>query len=310
MRIAVLYTGELRTINKTMKWFIKNILKANTNNTVHVFATLQGDIKEYYDWISDSLGEHLQSLNIFNKDDALWNKIKEGTSSCMNLPTDVSLYLTTRSGSMIEHYQTYLSYLDMVRKENETGIEYDYVIRTRPDVLIAQPIDFHWLDWKENDILQRIGSDITEQSLKEFMCTMLYDKRILIQDNISNTQINETEFTNCIRTKHIGDILNYIRHGRYIITMRENQSIIARRQCFYTIPSIGTMYGTYRTNSDHWYDSESQLRGVCKYSGISIFDYTTTLEASSIFQYNPDNFFDVFGNLRADNNILFFLVRT
>lgn len=307
MRIAVLYTGEIRTIHKTMKWFIKNVLKPNNTNTVHVFATLQCDLHEYGDWIQDSLGDHLQSLLLFNKDGNVWNKIKENTSSVLKLSNGATNYITTRSGSMIEHYQTYLSYLEMTKKENEFGVPYDYIIRTRPDVLIAKPIDFHWLEWTEEDVKKRIGSDVTESSLKFLLCSMLYESRAFVQDSISNNQINNLDFYNC---KTPNDVVNYIRNGRYIITMRENQSIIARRSCFYTIPSIGVMYGTFKTDSEYWYDSESQLRGVCKHSGISMFDYTTQLEASSIFQYNPDNFFDIYGNLREDINVLFFLVRT
>jgi hypothetical protein len=59
MKVAVLFTGALRTIKKTMRYFKQNVL---LNSDVDVFASVQN--LEWESWIRAALGEHLRPIAI------------------------------------------------------------------------------------------------------------------------------------------------------------------------------------------------------------------------------------------------------
>ncbi len=60
------------------------------------------------------------------------------------------------------------------------------------------------------------------------------------------------------------------------------------------------MYGMYtRPDSDAWwFNAEGQFKSACYHSGLTIFDYCTTFEADSLYNYNHDNYFDENENLK------------
>ena len=63
MRIAVFYTGALRTVEKTIRFFQRNVL---LGPHVHVFACVQNDTtksnEEWEAWFRDKMGPNLVSL--------------------------------------------------------------------------------------------------------------------------------------------------------------------------------------------------------------------------------------------------------
>lgn len=140
LSIAIIYTGELRTIEKTMYYFKKNILEINPSIHLHVFAILQ-NCEEMDSWIRENMGEHLKSLEWLDKFDTTWKTIQKRLLSNMNISQNWKDYLEN-SGSMIEYYQLYLAYSNMVKYEYNTNIRYDFVLRIRPDIVINKPLDF------------------------------------------------------------------------------------------------------------------------------------------------------------------------
>lgn len=92
---------------------------------------------------------------------------------------------------------------------------------------------------------------------------------------------------------------NYLKNGSYILTIRANNLYIVKRNLFYLIPSLGTMYGLFRSpNEDaYWFNSKNQFRSVCYYSNLDIFDYSTTFEEQSLYEYKEENYFDKDFNL-------------
>jgi|LakMenEpi03Aug12_release.lakeMendotaPanAssembly.Ray.scaffolds.fasta_scaffold05342_10 hypothetical protein len=120
MRIAVLYTGALRTIKGTIEFFKKNVLNANPNNTVDVFATIQNDSQtsdeEWEKWISQQLQTNLKSLTWFDKNSPKWLQLRENLLTPMQISDRWKDYLRT-SGSMIEYYQMSKCYEAMEQAE-------------------------------------------------------------------------------------------------------------------------------------------------------------------------------------------------
>jgi hypothetical protein len=88
MKIAILYTGELRTIKKTIDYFINNILNLYDCS---VFASLQGSSygqilnkNEYTNFIQDKLGDKLKSLKWIDKENIEYQHISNNILNNFN----------------------------------------------------------------------------------------------------------------------------------------------------------------------------------------------------------------------------------
>lgn len=308
MRVAVIFTGALRTIKKTMRHFKKNVL---LNSDVHIFACVQNDTQQLASqmesWIRSEMGEHLKSIEWFSLSSHYnWNESRNMLLNNMNISNNIREYLKN-SGSMIEYYQLQLAYIKMTLFENQHLFKYDYIIRARTDTIYAKPIDFHWLNWSESDVQNRINiiknelvisnieiSDIN--IINYFMSTIISDSIIPNIYKLKSRIILNRDPIPTIDTLH-----DYIKNGSYILTMRKNLLYIIRRDLFNTIPSLGTFYGYqqyYNSEPGFWWNAESQFEAICYNSNITIYDYSTEFDEESLYSYETKKYFDL------DNNIL------
>jgi len=329
MLIAILYTGELRTCFKTIEYTKKNIL---LNDDVHVFATIQNaDTIECNEFIKTHIGSNLKSLRYFNKTDILWNSIQDELLNKMSINPRIYKYLKT-GGSMIENYQSYLSYKSLLEYEKTQNIKYDYIVRLRTDIIYTQPLTFNFtkltiLDIKDNlQLINNITKETNLLSLKNiklFFNNLLFEKNKILRNsanylnidihsnsnnftNILNYIINENENENNI----LESIHRFLNDGKYIITLRKNVFFLIKRDFFSEIVNLGITYGIYKNNIDeYWWNSESQLQEICKQNNITIFDSATLLEDKSLYEYNNDNYFNQNCNLHKDLHCLFFICR-
>ena len=132
-KVAILYTGESRTIETTIQYFKNNVL---LNNNYHVFALVQSDNIDYHHQIiMNAIGSHIKNLQWFDKNDQTWLQIREDLLQKINIPENWKNYLNN-SGSMIEYYQMYLAYQALEKYETENNIKYDFVLRMRTDVIL------------------------------------------------------------------------------------------------------------------------------------------------------------------------------
>lgn len=310
MKVAVLYTGALRTIKKTIRYLKQNIL---LNSDVSVFACIQNDTdisnSEWEEWIRNEIGPHLKSIIWFSPNDEHQYLIshRDYIISHLNLFEYWKNYLKT-GGSIIEYFQLYLAYLNMCKYE-DTFYRFNYIIRTRTDTISAKPIDFHWLNWTDEQVVNRvetINSQLTlsnipithTNTLRYFMATIISDDLIQNIQNIYADLLPSSSFT---VPETISDINTFIKSGNYILTIRKNNLYICYRDSFNFIPSLAYVYGFLRSPlmcPHYWFNSESQFQGACYFSGLTIFDYATIFENNSISVYNKDNYFD------SDYNII------
>jgi len=324
MRVAVIYTGEIRTIKKTIPFLKKNLL---LNTYVHIFATLQPDENDK-SFIEENLKENLKSLIWLEKDDITWYINKEKMLSNMDIEETYKKYLRN-GGSMIEYYQLYLSYKQMFLFEIANNFEYDYIVRCRTDTIFCQPIDFSWLSLSEEEISFRLKyiqesfeNASTEKILTYFMSTIT--NNILLK-NINNNELiyyessfpkehqylnkNDVNLIEFLKTGSIESLKTYIKKGLYILTIRKNLLYIVNRKLFSLIPFIGISYGMLNFfKNEHWWNAESQFRSACAYSQLSIFNYSSLFEENSLYQYDEKNYFNEEGELKK-NNILYCLIR-
>jgi len=319
-KVAIIYTGLVRTIEKTMKYFKENVL---LDENRHIFAVLQSDNIEYYDkFLRENVGENLKSIKWLDNNDEVWINTREQLLSSMNIDESWKHYLRT-SGSMIEYYQMYLAYQDIEKKEQEDNFKYDYILRTRCDIILTDPIYFNWEDQystaKIKEMLEEIKTlgnyeSITcNEVLTSFMNSFYNNKRMLCK-SICYKNILNFDYNNLLKSNTEEQLLdslrNYLLHGKYIITIRENLVYFIKRQWFENISKLGITYGSHiMPNNDYWFNSESQLKQTCIESSLDIFDSTTHLENKSLYEYYEPNYFDNNGMLIQSNDFFCFIRR-
>ena len=322
MKIAIMYTGELRTVEKTIDLFKKNVL---LNDDVHIFATVQST-NDYNNFLKTNFGNNLKILNWFNPNDAVWNNLKNILLKQLQLEDHLKNYISS-SDSMIEYYQLYLAYQDMCEFEEDNNIKYDYVVRCRPDCIVTQPLDFSWLNMSVDDVKEkmntimnmRIGNTLpySQVNIELFMNSLLDPSRIyyakhLYGDTIlsqSDTELLMKDFI--INDTSIDEFYirfhKYITTGKYILTFRKNLFYIINRDYIEPIANIGISYGmvSYKHDTGEWWNAEAQIYNICKVNNISKYDSTYLLEDKSLYEYNEDNYFNKDNTLKITQCVVF-----
>jgi hypothetical protein len=327
MRTVVIFTGALRTVKKTIRYFKQNVLRDN----VDVFLCVQNDTQqsneEWTAWFADQMGDHMKSIEWFSHGaHPAWIVHRDMILQNIQLDDTWKEYLRT-SGSMIEYFQLQLAHMKVGLYEQQNGFQYDYLVRARTDSIYAKPVDFHWLTWTDAEVADRVQRikeemtrskiEITDRSLLQyFMATVISDTTIPNMSRIfADYVLNDADHPpiDVTDTPYETALNQYLKKGRYILTIRKNNLYVIRRNLFYMIPSLGTMYGLPRTPAadDYWFNAECQFRSACYYSGISIFDYSSLFEEKSLeypINWREADFFDLEFNL-INPTMLYCIVR-
>jgi len=320
MNIAILYTGEVRTIEKTLGIFKKHVLDGtHADAIIHVFAVLQGDTG-LEPRIRETMGDRLKSMEWFDRTDPTWKSIQKRLLDTMPVDPRWKSYLEN-SGSMIEYYQLYLAYSNMCMVELSTNTTYDFVMRIRPDIIINKPIDFSVFSQKQTYYTNLMGrtcddaAPVTKHEIYSFMNSLLDPDRYKhITHMHSNTPMetyyNENAEVDDLCANFSYDALaKYVRSGQYVISLRKNVVYLANRAHFERIAGLGMMYGMHRMEgSERWFDAESQFETACIRGGFAVFNSTTTLEDKSLYEYNSSNYFEG-DTVKQESTFLFFICR-
>lgn len=307
MLVCILLTGALRTIKKTIPHFKNNVMAGD----VHVYACLENDTSESNEswgkWLKEEVGESIKAITWMSRNDPVWLMRKTQILSNINIEQRWLTYLSN-SGSIVEYYQLELAYKNMCVYENN-NTKYEYVIRCRTDTIFAKKVDFHWLQWNDNDIKQRVdiikqniiqqNIEITHENVLKYVMISIWDDSILthLHDICVEYSPNEDISKEDIFNNDMSSTLcEYIKNGRYIVTLRKNLLYIVKRKYFYLIPSVCTLYGTLRRDlksDDYWFNAEAQFISACYHSGLSIYDYDNHhLDGLSLYQYDKARYFD------------------
>jgi len=318
MKVAVLFTGALRTIKKTMRYFKQNVL---LNSDVDVFACVQNDTStpnsEWESWISNEMGGHLKIIMWFSPDEHQdWISIRNKLISHLSLIEQWKNYIKT-SGSIIEYYQLYLAYLKMCSYE-DTHQRYKYIIRVRTDTIFAKPVDFHWLNWSDSEVeerIQTINNELTlsnievtpQNTLSYFMTTIISDDLI---PNIQNILTRYIPNQYGIIPTTATELNQYIKANAYILVIRANNLYVVSRESFNLIPTLSYVYGFLKSphNDEYWYNAENQFQSACYFSGLAVFDYNSIFEDKSLYEYDEKRYFDLNFNV-MNPAMLYCLVR-
>ena len=314
-KIAIMYTGESRTIETSICHFKNNVL---LNNNYHVFAVVQSDNVEHHNHIiRDTLGENLKNLEWFDKDNTSWINIRENQLQKMCLTDRWKDYLKN-SGSMIEYYQMYLAYQALEKYETEHNIKYDFVLRFRTDTVLKDSINFDTIFEKTyvKNILYKIkdhlnsNTIISEEILDLFMNSFYSENRIFYKNFDPPKKIVTDRFNKLLEIsdedQFIEELIYYLKNGDYVISFRKNVIYFLRRKLMNYIHVLGITYGDYLDDTnDFWFNAESQLENICTENNIDKFNSTTELEGNSLYNYHHSNYFDENGEIKQDNYSFF-----
>lgn len=315
MRRAIILTGALRTIKKTMRYFKRNVLCSVDRHEVAVYACVQNDTQEsdesWTAWLKAEIGPCLLDVTWFSLEKfPAWVTHRDLQLEHLRIDEGWKGYLR-KSGSMIEYFQLQLAYMKMCQIEATGGFRYDYVVRARTDSIYAKPVDFHWLDWSEEDVARRlqvvkeelVASQMAvndKEIFKYFMSTLWSDAVIPNLAFISVEHVPSP--TDSVIPVLAEEVRRYIHDGRYILTIRKNNLYVVRRDLFHFVPTLGTMYGFLRSpHSDAWwFNAEGQFRDACYYSCLSVFEYSSPFEERSLeyaHKWVEADFFDMAGDI-------------
>lgn len=311
MKLAILYTGEIRTIRKAIA-YIHHIYAENPHTDF--FAVLQCPEEERAEighLLETHVGDRLKSLEWFDQTNQGWLNLRAIMLNRMVLSDHWRNYLQN-SGSMIEYFQLYLAHNAMLAYETAENTRYDFVMRTRPDVVFNKPIRLRNL-WNEENyatIMDEARKYATDQKdvLYMFMNALVDPGRIAYAKHLHSNHITKTYYRDHVEFGE--DLAKYVRHGKYLISLRNNVVYITNREHISTIAKLGYEYGKYRMEeNDYWFNSESQFETICLNNQIALFNSTTDIEGASLYQYDAANYFDETGAVKQCADFLFFICR-
>ena len=323
MKIAVIYTGEVRTIETTIDKFKENVL---LNEHMHVFAILQSDKQTCYEnLIKSKIGDNLKYINWLDKNNNEWINIRNNSLGDIvkNIGICWVINYLFNSGSIIEYYQMYLAYKQIELYENNNNFKYDYILRFRPDTVLKDKLHFNFTD--ENYIKKLLekfklrfnNQDLNIKHFQYIMSCLLFDNRIdyIEVNDFQYNFLDDKDINYDSENKFINSIISYLINGKYIITLRSNVIYFIPRILMNNIHLLGITYGQYgvnlkNTHNNNWWDAESQLFSCCRKYDISIYNSTTELEHLSLYNYEHDIYYsDISKNEIKNDKFSFFLKR-
>jgi hypothetical protein len=166
LTIAILYTGQIRTLLSIIESFKKNVLDTNSHHNIHIYTCLeypetleQVEINHFKNEIQqlfhDQFHDHLKTMYWISSKDQLCRFVREKTVENMPVSDLWKDYLCNRSGSITEYYQLYKGYEQIEEYAKRHDINYDLFIRTRCDIMIPQPLLFDAFQYSSNEIAKR-----------------------------------------------------------------------------------------------------------------------------------------------------------
>jgi hypothetical protein len=317
MKVAIIYTGAVRTMEKVIQIFKKNVL---IDEHRHVFAVIQSSQQSHdLNILNQYMDKHLKHVEFFNQHDQEWLKLKSHLLSRMNISAQWKHYLGEGSGSMIEYYQMYLAYLKLEQYEIQHQIKYNYIIRIRTDCVIAKPLHF---DIYQEDYIKLMIQRIQEEqhcdlkmAVTIFMSSLLDQSRTHLFLDVkracySASMAYDDLFQIDNYNLFIKQFVDYMNQGNYLITFRDNVVYYGKRHVFNHIFKLGIIYGKLKNYDDgYWFNAECQLKSICLFNDIDVFNSYTSLEEKSLYEFNNQNYYDDDQQLKIRDDLFFFLQR-
>lgn len=300
-RLAIFYTGQVRSMTQTMEYFRTNLVENNYHADVFACLDVPAEARtSSEEYLRSQLGTHLVSLDFHRPTSPDWALQRQ--CHLLHLPQltpEWRQYLLT-SGSMLEHYQVWRAWQAMLKWEQQHQMQYDFVMRIRPDNIWTAPLSLDWYfrdpnEWlptyakwedsglNKNEFWQRQLCFLLRPDLINRTSTISTRTRVAESDDLWNELMEAEGPYRTVRAW-----TNYLLDGQYILTLRANHIWFARRRPAEVIPYLAFVYGQVdTTGSDNFYfNSENQFTYWLRQNSLSHFDCCSELEDRSIGDTN------------------------
>lgn len=280
MTVAVLITGQQRSLFQTFPILFENVVKPNdavvfvaceTSNETDVQAFFQTfpDIKIGHLWCTNNFrnAEYQSILNMILSSNRPGLSAESFQKATQNDPSGCDwsafgLSYILNGGSIVQYYQIWKLFSHVGTYERSHNMKFDFCMRTRTDVMINEPMVIHERLLEKNPHLDQ------KYNLKKHTGPTHYD-----DGNVD--EMTQEDFENS-----------------YVITFAVELVWIAPRNVFALLSNILFHYGLYDKHT-YSFNSEYSFHAFCQSYNIRHFSlyeqnypmYMYSVEAGSKFLY-------------------------
>lgn len=349
LKIAIICTGEVRTIDQTTPFLKSNIVSHYDIDLYYVIqSTYYKDFMTYglnndpalqnvnmtniENMLKETFDERVKSIKWFDKNDQKWVNIRE---NLIPPTTEAWRNYLRNGGSMLEYYLLWLGWLDMLKYEHENNFKYDYIMRFRTDTVWCKKFDLSFLtkskhEWESiyNEFINNDDSNIVFWKCK--MCTLLNpDQYDAYKYRITETSDLRTP-THVFKDKYWKRLISlnkssskkeivkawyqYLHKSKYILLYRNNVIWFGTRSVIKTIVPLAFIYGTIADpDADLWFNSENQIQYWLRLNQISFYDYHSRKEERMMVEKSYN--YGIISSMKADDkdpkyrDLLFAIIR-
>ena len=281
VKIAILCTGQYRTFDKTYKVIYDNLIGPN-DGVAFMYIESSYSSTELTDiararWGEQYVGtcETVTSTRTEEFKEILAYLLRTKPAIQVDKFTKVgwSQDYVVKSGSILEYYQFMKCYELLLNYEKSHGMEFDYVIRYRLDIIFNQPLYLQrFFTSVDEELRAKYSDDIYIRSLgNENMARLIRDEIKDSPDWYIYTVIDRELGTRLSAE----EILAKINNDNHLWVFGINQVWITSHSQMNKMYPLIYWYGTYDTGKDFTFNSETQFAEYCKYHNIKVYYYFT-----------------------------------
>lgn len=227
MKTAILFTGQLRTIQRTAKTLYKNLIEPN-NSDVFIFCEERLPDAQYatqeagsLEHVKETWGDSIKSLVVADQEPSYWRnqggnppareEYRQSRAAIEGLSPGGKLWYET-TGAALEYYQLQKAYEDMCAEEERTGERYDIVARCRFDAAVLKKFffsDYYDPDvfWSSVNSARKTAKELRLGSKDILFAALLSGGNIGRMNSVLKGEMADIGYSGVVNADNLGDCI-------------------------------------------------------------------------------------------------------
>lgn len=314
MKIAILFTGAYRTLDRTHIFIRKQLLEPN-DATSFIFCQTNKSNDEFYILMKQRWGPYFgSSVAVESTRTSEYNNLlkylletKPAISEQEMNKFGFTQHYFSSGGAILEYFQFLKVYQMMLEYERIHDVHFDIIIRSRLDVVLNEPLLIgSFFEHCNEPLLNNYGEEIYIRSLgNEHIARLISQKKIKSYhyfDSFPSNDSNSNE--NHLPSNDPNEIMKKIHTKDYLWTFYCNWLWIGKRHVMDKLYPLVFFYGSYDVNKFHNFNPEIQYYEYCKNHNIELLYFCTEYDFQ-LFQFQQKTFYfliDDQGNFNPEIN--------
>ena len=260
-RVAIIFTGRLRTFDKTYHNILHNLVDPNMATTF-LFCECDRTAEQVASDVKTKWGSFGGVITASERPSEFDNLIDYLLKTQPNIQPDkfnasVPPNYIVNSGSILEYYQFSKGYDLMLEYERKHSVRFDIIVRSRLDIVFGNKMNI--LDFFDPSL---------QRTRRAFSDPSIYFESL---GNSSIAAIGTHEPAPHVADIPVApphDIDKAILSNQYIWTLGHNQVWIGRREAVGQLSFLCYSYGRYNSARPSTFNSESQFTLFCQSRNI------------------------------------------